>query len=49
MWKKVCNILEIKETHEDTLTIIYETCKYFEANTICPFEELGCKFKTMYA
>ena len=22
-----------------------KTCKYFEANIVCPFEELGCKFK----
>ena len=22
-----------------------KTCKYYATNTICPFEELGCKFK----
>ena len=27
------------------LQLFTKTCTYFEANTICPFEELGCKFK----
>ena len=27
------------------LQLFTKACKYFEANTICPFEELGCKFK----
>ena len=28
--------------------IFTRTCKYFKSNTICPFEELGCKFNHDY-
>ena len=28
--------------------VFTRTCKYFKSNTICPFEELGCKFNHDY-